>query len=101
MRLSSVRKINDRQYFKDIETAYRLRFNALYVTACKHIYNKDLAVDAVHDAFTKATEYFNKHPERKIRENILHWLTIKACKKINKFSREIPVGLFNESVGDK
>lgn len=93
-------KINNRQYFKDLDTAYKLRFGALMSTAYRHVYNKDLAVDAVHDAFVKAVEYFNKNKERKVRENILHWLVIKSCKKINKFSREVPYGLFRENEGD-
>lgn len=57
-------------------------------------------MDAVQDAFVKAQEYFKKNPDRKVRENILHWLVIKACKKLNKYSREIPVGLFREDKGE-
>jgi hypothetical protein len=55
----------------------------------------------VHDAFAKAQKYFNDNPERKVRENILHWLVIKACKKLNKYSREVPFGVFREESGEE
>ncbi len=62
--------------------------------AGRHIYNRDLALDVVHDALAKAVKYFNEHPDRKVRENIIDWLILKACKKANKYSREIPAGDF-------
>lgn len=93
-------KINPRQYFKDLDTAYKVRFNALLSTACRHIYNRDYAVDAVQDAFVRAQVYFKDHPDRKVRENILHWLVIKSCKRLNKYSREIPYGAFMNDKGE-
>lgn len=85
-------KPNPRQYFKTVEEIYEKRFNALLAVANRHVYNKDLSVDAVHDAFAKAIEYFNKNPERKVREQIMIWLVLKACKRLNKHSKEIPFG---------
>lgn len=93
-------KPNPRQYFKTVEELYEKRFNALLAVANRHVYNKDLAVDAVHDAFAKALEYFKKNPDKKVREQIMVWLVLKACKKLNKYSAEIPFGdtrIFNES----
>jgi hypothetical protein len=57
--------------------------------ARKHIFNRDYAIDAVHDAFAKSVEYFNRYPENKVRESILNWLILKACKEYNKYSNEV------------
>lgn len=86
-------KINPKQWWKDLDTIYRNRFGSLTAVASKYVYNKDHAVDIVHDAFAKAQEYFNKNPDRKVREQILVWLVIKAAKRKNrKESRELPMG---------
>ena len=58
--------------------------------ANKYIYNKDYSIDAVHDGLAKSVEYFNNHPDRKVQLEIVEWLIIKACKKLNRYSREIP-----------
>lgn len=66
-------------------------------TANKHIFNREYAIDAVHDAFAKAQQYSNKNPGRNFREQILHVLIIRACRKYNKrFSAEIPYGSLND-----
>ena len=89
--------MNPKQYFTSLETMYKLRLNSFLQTANKHIYNRDYALDAVHDAFVKAQVYKNKHPDRNFREQILHVLIIRAARKINKkFSSEISSGLMNE-----
>ena len=90
-----IKQINPKQWWPTLEALYKNRFNSLVSVASRYIYNKDHAVDCVHDAFAKATEYFNnpKNKDRKIREQILVWLVIKAVKKKNKKeSREIPFG---------
>lgn len=71
--------------------------NAFLALASRHVFNKDHAVDAVQDAVVKTVEYFKKNPDRKIREQIVRWQVLKACKRINKYSKEIPYGLMNES----
>lgn len=90
-------KPNPKQYFNTVEELYKNRFGVLTSVASRHIYNRDYAVDAVQDAFCKAVEYFNKHPEKKVRESIVIWLVLKACKKYNKFSVEVPFGLMKDS----
>lgn len=90
--------INPKQYFTDVESIYKARFNSFLALASRHVYNKDYAVDAVQDAMVKAVEYFAKNPHRKVREQIMRWLILKSVKKINKYSKEIPWGLMNEDV---
>ena len=90
-----VYRINEKQWWPTLEALYNNRFNSLVSVASRYVYNRDHAVDCVHDAFAKAQEYFNnpKNKERKIREQILVWLVIKAVKRKNKKeSREIPFG---------
>jgi hypothetical protein len=87
--------INPNQWWKDLDLLYRNRLNSLLAVASRHVYNKDLALEVVHDAFAKAQEYFNnpKNKDRKVREQILVWLVLKAAKKKNKKeSRELPAG---------
>ncbi len=85
------------QYFTTLDQIYKERMNALMSTANKHIYNRDYSIDAVQEAFVKAVVYHNKHPDRNFREQIMHVLVIRACRKINKrFSAEIPSGLMQE-----
>jgi DNA-directed RNA polymerase specialized sigma24 family protein len=86
--------INPKQWWPDVESLYEARLGSLLKVASKYIYNRDHAIDVVHDAFAKATTYFNdpKNKDRKVREQILVWLVIKACKRRNKESREIPYG---------
>lgn len=89
--------LHKNQYFKTLDEIYKVRYNALLSTANKHIFNRDYAFDAVQDAFVKAVIYHNKHKGRSFREQILHVLVIRSCKKINKkFGVEIPSGLLNE-----
>lgn len=90
-------KINPRQFWPDVESIYKARMSSFLALASRHVYNKDYAIDAVQDACVKAVEYFKKNPERKVREQIMRWLILKSCKKINKYSKEIPYGLFNET----
>lgn len=90
-------KMNPKQWFPDVESIYKARMNSFLALASRHVYNKDYAIDAVQDACVKAVEYFKKNPERKVREQVMRWLILKSCKKINKYSKEIPFGLMNES----
>lgn len=82
-----------KQYFKSLEEIYRLRFGAFLSLANRHIYNKDYAIDAVHEAFEKSVEYFNKNTTRKVREQIIQWRILRACKRLNKYGKEVPVGI--------
>lgn len=99
-----VKTINPKQFFTNLEAIYAKRLNAFIATANRHIYNRDYSLDAVHDAFAKAQKYFNENKSRKVREKIIHFLVIKACKKYNRTSREIPRSVFDEGnvwQGDK
>lgn len=93
-------KINPKQWFPDVESIYKARMNSFLALASRHVYNKDYAIDAVQDACVKAVEYFKKNPERKVREQVMRWLILKSCKKINKYSKEIPYGLFREEYSE-
>ena len=81
---------NVKQYFDTVESLYKQRLNRMVFVANKYIYNKDYSIDAVHDGLAKSVEYFNNHPDRKVQLEIVEWLIIKACKKLNRYSREIP-----------
>ncbi len=89
--------INKKQWFPDVESIYKARMNSFLALASRHVYNKDYAIDAVQDACVKAVEYFKKNPDRKVREQVMRWLILKSVKKINKYSKELPYGLMNES----
>jgi hypothetical protein len=55
----------------------------------------------VHDALAKTLEYMNKHEGKKVSENIVRFLILKACKKQNKYSVELESGLLNEPLKDE
>lgn len=92
-----MKKINPKQFWLSIDHIYRHRMESFLALASKHVYNKDHAIDCVHDALAKTQEYLNKHPERKVREMIVRFLILKACKKKNKESREIPSGFMDDN----
>ncbi len=83
-----MRQPNPKQYFRDVDQVYRERLNAFVSLASRYVYNKDHAIDVVHSAVARSVAYFNKHPEKKVREQIINWLILKECKKKNKESRE-------------
>lgn len=87
-----MKRSNPKQYFNSVEDLYTKQLDHFTALARRHVYNKDLALDVVHDAFAKALIYFNKHPSKKVRPQIMEWLVLKACKKVNKNSVEIPMG---------
>jgi len=59
--------------------------------ARRHIFNRDWAQDAVHDAFTKAIEYVNKNKDRRVSGFLLMRELMRACRRINKRgSIEVP-----------
>ncbi len=93
-------QINPKQWWSSVESIYKARMNSFLDLASRHVYNKDHAIDAVQDAMVKAVEYFKKNPDRKVREQVLRWLILKSCKKINRHSKEIPFGLFQDSFND-
>lgn len=86
-----------KQYWPDVESLYKARLSHFISIANRHIFNRDYSIDAVHDAVVKAIEYHTKHPERKIREQIVEFLVIKACKKLNKYSAEVPTAEISET----
>lgn len=86
-----MRRPNPKQFFRTIEQLYKERLNAFLALASRHVYNRDHAIDIVHAALAKSLDYFKKHPERAAREQIVHWLILKECKRKNKESREIPM----------
>ena len=87
--------VADSPFHLSLDLLYKNRLNALIAFASKHVYRKDMAIDMVHDAIAKSTEYFNKHPGKKVSERIVQCLILRACRKYNKFSVEVESGLMN------
>lgn len=81
-----------KQYFQTIEEIYKTRFGSFVALASRHVYNKDLAIDVVHNALVKTLEYKKKRPKMNVDERIIRFLILKACKKMNKYSVEVPYG---------
>jgi hypothetical protein len=79
-------------YFNSVEELYEKRLERMLSVARKYIYNKDLALDVVHNALAKSIVYFQKHPDKKIQLQIVEFLIIKSCKKYNRYSPEMPSG---------
>lgn len=85
-----------KQWFPSIEAIYKQRMGAFLALAKRHVYNRDLAIDVVHSALAQSVEYFNKNPTRKVREDIINWRILKECKRVNKYSVEVPYGGFGD-----
>ena len=86
------------QYWPTVSALYEKRHAHFVSLAMRHLFNRDYAFDAVNDAFAETVKYFNKpqHKEKKVREHIVVFQVLKACKRINKrFSLELPSGLMN------
>lgn len=82
--------------FDTLDEAYRGLFDVLLAIANRHIYNRDYAVDAVHNAFTKAAENIAKKPTNRVSGFLLARETVRACRRLNKYSVEVPSGTIGE-----
>ena len=70
--------------------------------ARRHIYNKDYATDAVHDAFTKTCAHIEKHPDHKVSGFIIVRELMRACRRINKIgSMEVPTDFSAHVIADR
>lgn len=77
--------------YKNIDEAYRDLAVRMSAVARRHLYNKDYAIDATHDAFTKASENAKKKPGNRVSGFILMRELMRACRRINKKgSVEVP-----------
>src|SRR5688500_4363842 len=90
--------INTQQFWLTVEEIYDKRLNAFLSTDRRQCYNQDDAIDIVHSALAKSIAYFQKkkNADRKVREQIIHWLIIKECKRYNKGSIEVPYGSYED-----
>lgn len=90
--------INPKQFWLTVDEIYKKRLNAFLSTARRHSYNQDEAIDIVHAALAKSITYFKKkkNADRKVREQIVHWLIIKECKRHNRGSIEVPYGSYED-----
>ena len=88
--------VHSNQWYPTVEALYRAKLPALLSLAKRHVYRHDLALDVVHDALAKSLVYFQKHPDKKVREQIVHFQILKACKRANKYSVEFASGLLNQ-----
>lgn len=75
--------------FDTLDEAYKELVVPLTQFAKKHLANKDLAIDAVHDAFGKALEHVAKHPEARIRRYLMYRETIRACRRMNQKNHQL------------
>lgn len=86
--------------FNTLEEAYKALVPSLVSYASKHIYNKDYAIDAVQDAFVKAQIYLSKHPGARISGFLLKREVIRACRRLNKYSIEVPMDFSASGLGN-
>lgn len=84
--------LDKKKVYDNAEEAYAMLFGPLQKFARSKLYRPDLAIDAVHDAFERALVYLSKKPEAKLSAFILFRETIRACRRINRFSVEVPSG---------
>lgn len=94
------RKVKNNKFWPNLDVLYKVRLNSFLELAGQHIYNRDHAIDAVHDAFTKSLKYFNKNPNKKVSEFVVRSLILRSCKKMNKYSKEVPYGTFNDTYSE-
>lgn len=89
--------------FDTLDEAYRELVTPLTNYARKHLANKDLAIDAVHDAFAKRAEYELRKPGRKINRFLLYRETIRACRRLNQKQYQLtsPTPLEGEANGKR
>lgn len=89
-----------KQYFKQIEDLYKERFSKFVKLANRYCVNPDLAVDIVHSAFEKSLQYKKRNPKRNFREQILDWLILKECRKVNKIlNKEVAIDEYINDLG--
>lgn len=75
---------------KTIDEIYRELIGPLTRYAEKHLYRKEDAQDAAHNAFIKGLEYIKRDKRRRISKFILFRETARACRRLNSTSREVP-----------
>lgn len=86
--------------YVNIEEAYKDLAVRMSAVARRHIYNRDYAIDAVHDAFTKAAENAKKKPGKGVSGFILMRELMRACRRINKKgSIEVPTDFSDMRAG--
>lgn len=74
---------------KSLDQVYNELIGPLTRYAEKHLYRKEDAKDAAHDAFVKGLDYVGKHPDGILSKFILFREVARACRRLNKTSREI------------
>lgn len=85
--------------YDSLDLAYKDLSERLTSIARRHIYNRDYAVDAVHDAFVKAAEYVQKNPKRKVSGFLIARELMRACRRLNKRSSvEVPTDFSAQSI---
>lgn len=84
-----------KQWFPTVEALYKAKLNSLLALASRHLYQKDQAMDVVHNALVKSLIYFNKNPTKKVREQVVHLEILRACKRANRYCVEVPSGSMN------
>lgn len=78
-----------KKLYDSLDEAYKELVGPLTEYARKHLANKDLAIDAVHDAFQKRIEYELGHPGIKTSRYLMYRETIRACRRINRKEKEL------------
>ena len=82
--------------YATVEEAYSDMFSSLKSVARRHLYNPDLCVDVVHDAFARTLVYLDKNKDKVPQPRISSYILIRnvliCCRRSNKYSVELPSG---------
>jgi DNA-directed RNA polymerase specialized sigma24 family protein len=74
-----------KKHYDTIEEAYKEAFEPLLTYAKRHLYNKDEAIDCVHDAFEKWMVFANNSKKAEtISVYLLYREVMRACRRRNK-----------------
>ena len=79
-----------------LDKYYRENINSLVRFAYSHVYKKDEAIDAVHDALIKVKVWLDKNPERKISDKVVRHKVLIACSRRNRKDKNIPAGSYQD-----
>lgn len=72
-----------------LEEFYKNKIAYLIAFASRHVYNRDYAIDVVHDGLAMVLQWSRKNPGKRVDMNVVKFLILRACKKANKYANEV------------
>lgn len=72
-----------------VEEFYKKKIGYLISFASRHVRNRDYAIDVVHDGLAMTLEWSRKNPGKRIDMNVVKFLILRSCKKVNKYALEV------------